>query len=112
MTVGAPCWATCRAVDVLRKRRKTRPLEVDPPASVGGEPETAAIGAELETRLREAIARLPARQAEVFSLYYFSDLPNSQIAAVLGIRPGAAAVALHKARARLQTLLQLEGKAR
>jgi len=113
------CWgamlrrlAARRAVDVLRKRRRTRPLEVDPPAPVGGEPETAALGAELETRFREAVAALPARQAEVFSLYYFGDLTNAQIAGALNITPGAVAVALHKARTRLQTRLNLEEKER
>lgn len=100
--------AARRAVDVLRKRSKTRPLEVDPPAPVGVQPEAVALAAELETRLREGIAALPARQAEVFSLYYFGDLTGAQIAAALNIKPGAVAVALHKARSRLQTRLNIE----
>jgi RNA polymerase sigma-70 factor (ECF subfamily) len=60
---------------------------------------------ELSDRLRQALAQLPRREAEVFCLRYFDELSYQQIADALSIRVGAVATALHKARARLETLL-------
>ena len=74
-------------------------------ASRNGDPEAAAVGKELAERLRRAVAELPEREASVFCLRYFEDLPNQRIAEILSIQPGAVGVALHKARARLEALL-------
>jgi RNA polymerase sigma factor (sigma-70 family) len=52
------------------------------------------------------LAHLPRREAEVFSLRYFGDLANPEIAEALGLTTGAVAVALHKARVRLQEALE------
>jgi DNA-directed RNA polymerase specialized sigma24 family protein len=41
----------------------------------------------------------------VFCLKYFEQLSNTDVGAALGISDGAVRVALHKARAKLQTLL-------
>ncbi len=49
--------------------------------------------------------RVAQREAEVFCLRYFDDLPNQKIAEVLNMQPGAVGVALHKARAKLELLL-------
>jgi RNA polymerase sigma-70 factor (ECF subfamily) len=51
------------------------------------------------------VAQLPPREAAVFCLRYFEDLSYQDIASTLNIRLGAAATALHKARARLEGLL-------
>lgn len=48
---------------------------------------------------------LPDREAEVFCMRYFEGLSNPQIADVLHVRTGAVAVALHKAKAKLETML-------
>jgi RNA polymerase sigma-70 factor (ECF subfamily) len=101
--------ATRRALDLLRKRRKRhRPVSFDsePLAPHSSQPEAAAVATEHVALLRQALAQLPQREAEVFSLRYFGDLSNPEIAELLNIKAGAVAVALHKARARLQTLLQ------
>lgn len=96
--------AACRAVDRLRQRKAILPL--DGLSLAGGiEPDQEAIGHELADRLRHSIAHLPEREASVFCLRYFEDLSNQRIAEVLDISPGAVAVALHKARARLESLL-------
>lgn len=96
--------ATCRALDRLRQRKRTVPLD-GLELFTGDDPEANAIGRELSERLREAMATLPQREATVFCLRYFDDLPNHAIADVLKITPGAVAVALHKARTRLEALL-------
>ena len=50
--------ATCRALDRLRRRQVTVPVEDLPLAAPGG-PEDEAIANELEQRLLGALARLP-----------------------------------------------------
>ena len=106
------CWpallrrlAACRALDRLRQRRPTVSLNGVQVAANGGGPEEAAIGRELAERLRRAVGELPQREATVFCLRYFDDLPNQRIAEILSIQPGAVGVALHKARAKLEALL-------
>jgi RNA polymerase sigma-70 factor (ECF subfamily) len=106
------CWeallrrlAACRALDRLRQRKANVPLDGLPLAGPADSPEAVAIERELSARLRLAVARLPRREAAVFCLRYFEDLSYEQIAETLSIRVGAVATALHKARARLETIL-------
>jgi RNA polymerase sigma-70 factor (ECF subfamily) len=106
------CWeallrrlAACRALDRLRQRRATVPLDGLSLAGSADSPEAVAIERELSARLRVAIAQLPRREATVFCLRYFEDLSYEQIAESLSIRVGAVATALHKARARLESIL-------
>jgi RNA polymerase sigma-70 factor (ECF subfamily) len=97
--------AACRSLDRLRQRKRTTSLhDVDVPGP-GQEPDAALIEQELSDRLRQAIADLPEREAAVFCLRYFEELPNPRIAEILAISAGAVATALHKARARLECLL-------
>jgi RNA polymerase sigma-70 factor (ECF subfamily) len=101
--------ANCRSLDLLRKRRGApagASLMADAPAPDSSRPDAAAVATEAAAALRHALARLPRREAEVFSLRYFADLSNAEIAEALGLTTGAVAVALHKARARLQEALQ------
>jgi RNA polymerase sigma-70 factor (ECF subfamily) len=97
--------ATCRALDRLRQRRQTRRLDGVSLTSDLPAPDAVLLGKELAQRLREAIGRLPPREASVFCLRYFEDLSYLEIAEALRIRAGAVAVALHKARARLEASL-------
>jgi RNA polymerase sigma-70 factor (ECF subfamily) len=60
---------------------------------------------ELAERLRQVLPQLPEREGTVFCLRYFEDLPYQQIADIVDSSPGAVAVALHKARAKLEALL-------
>ncbi len=96
--------AACRALDRLRQRRLSLPLP-DVAIPLSATPDCEAMERELRERLRLAIAELPPREAEVFCLRYFDDLPYDKIAETLGIRRGAVAAALHKARAKLETSL-------
>ena len=69
------------------------------------QPERAAIERELAERLRAAVAQLPDREASVFSLRYFGEMSNTEIAETLEISADAVGVALHKARAKLKEAL-------
>jgi RNA polymerase sigma-70 factor (ECF subfamily) len=97
--------ATCRALDRLRQRRQTVPLNGLPLAAGGPAPDAALLEKELAGRLRQALARLPQREGAVFCMRYFEDLSYQQIAEALHVRVGAVATALHKARAKLETFL-------
>jgi RNA polymerase sigma-70 factor (ECF subfamily) len=97
--------AACRALDRLRRRRPTVELDELALACDADGPEEIAIEHELAERLRQSLAHLPPREATVFCLRYFDDLPYEKIAESLQITTGAAAVALHKARTRLEALL-------
>lgn len=97
--------ATYRSLDRLRQRRTTLPIDRLTLAAPAGGPEAEAIGRELAERLRESIAQLPVREQAVFCLRYFDNLSHREIAEILDISPGAASTALHKGRAKLETLL-------
>ena len=60
------------------------------------------IGRELVDQLREALARMGGRAAEVFALRYFEDFDNNEIARLFDTTPGSVAVTLHRARNRLK----------
>jgi RNA polymerase sigma-70 factor (ECF subfamily) len=102
-----------RAIDRLRQRCAVLPLPLealtfDPVSPESEQPESIAVERELADRLRLAIAKLPDREANVFSLHYLGEMANSQIAETLGISADAVAVALHRARNRLKQLLGLQ----
>jgi RNA polymerase sigma-70 factor, ECF subfamily len=101
--------ATARAVDRLRQRTRhsvheeTSEIEVidhDAP-----QPLDNARGAELSDRLRHALAKLPAKQAEVFSLACIDQWSYEQVAEHLEISVDSVGVLVHRARARLRELL-------
>jgi RNA polymerase sigma factor (sigma-70 family) len=82
---------------VVRRSRSSRAARSGPPERGTGAPEAGAQAfAQLEPGLVTALRALPARQREALVLRYYADLPEAQIAAVMGIRAGAAQ--LHVAR--------------
>src|SRR6266849_4144847 len=58
--------------------------------------------------LTRAVARLDERERELIALRYGADLTARQIATVLGLRPNAVEVALHRALGRLRADLDRE----
>lgn len=55
-----------------------------------------------------AVRALPRRDRALVALYHLEDRPLSEVAEVLGLREGAAKVALHRARRRLAGLLETQ----
>jgi RNA polymerase sigma-70 factor (ECF subfamily) len=104
--------ASSRAIDRLRSRLRHREREeVADLALVSGaegEPSQQAEAAELAGALRWAIAQLPARQAEAFCLHQLADWSYQQIADECGMTANAVGVTVHRARQKLQELLQLK----
>jgi RNA polymerase sigma-70 factor, ECF subfamily len=98
--------AVYRALDRARGRKPAAlPDELAKAATREAGPVEAAVANELSGLLRQALDKLPTREAEVFCLRYFEGLGHTEIAAALGIKSGAVAVALSKARAKLSNLL-------
>lgn len=85
------------AIDVVRRRR---PVSAAAPV-VGSHSEAAAI----REALQVALLALPARQREVVSLFYLSDLSEAEVAHTLGISAGAVKRHLHRAREALRARL-------
>ncbi len=109
--------ATARAIDRLRQRihrssvsTSAMDLTVLPSSAPGPMQEVQTW--ELLAELRKALARLPAREAEVFCLRYLSNMSYRQIAKKLGIKTNTAGVLLLRAKTKLRDILdsQLKNK--
>ena len=94
-------------IDVARRANRAPPR--DDPAfelSAPPAPDTAVSAVEDEARIGRAIATLPAEQARVITLSFFSDKPHSEIAAELDVPLGTVKSRLRLAMNRLRGLLQ------
>lgn len=101
--------ASARAADRLRQRVRIAPREepIDWDTIRGPAPSPGEIveNDELADRLREALARIPSKQAEIFCLQSLEGWSYEEIAAHLGISVDDVGVTLHRARKRLRELL-------
>jgi RNA polymerase sigma factor (sigma-70 family) len=97
----------CRSM--LRRRvdgpRLTEALADGVALMADGDPALAAEVAEVEGRVRAAIAGLPRGQQEAVALFYLAGLTQAEIAERLGTAPGAIKTRLHKARRSLRASL-------
>jgi RNA polymerase sigma-70 factor (sigma-E family) len=82
-------------------RRQLRNAEA---AAVPGADHAVIVGAE-HAALMAALRQLPQRQREVLVLRYWSGLPEAEIAATLGIRPGTVKSAASRALTALENTL-------
>jgi RNA polymerase sigma-70 factor (ECF subfamily) len=96
-----------RRIDVLRRERRPEPDAEDP--MLVGEPEPSAEAhmttAQVQTRIREAMATLPAEQAEVLTLSFYEDIPHSEIAERLDIPLGTVKSRLRLAFRKVKALV-------
>jgi len=101
--------ATARAVDRLRRRyresARAGTVTWDALPHLAPSPPDRAAAAELSQRLREALALLPAKQADVFCLYSLEGWAYAEIAKELKVSVDAVGVLLHRARAKLRAEL-------
>jgi RNA polymerase sigma-70 factor, ECF subfamily len=91
------------SLDVVRSGKDARsvPLDEVPQGDLPRTRQQPETG-ELREHLRSALARLNPREAEIFAMRFFEDLPNQEIARILGISQIHVAVILHRTRTRLQ----------
>jgi RNA polymerase sigma factor (sigma-70 family) len=74
--------------------------------------ESAAPPAEPDDQLWRAVASLPARARMAVALRYVADLPETEVAAAMGVARGTVAATLHHARQRLAAALSVEAPSR
>jgi RNA polymerase sigma-70 factor, ECF subfamily len=88
------------ALDELRRRKRTAPLEVEPVAQ-----EDDLDRALRRAAVRTALATLPARDVELIALKFHAGLDNAEIAHVLGVTVTNAGTRLHRALTKLREIL-------
>ena len=92
----------CRTA--LRRRALGHRLTAyQPPA---GSAEAAVLSREEREEVMRAVRQLPDRQREALVLRFYLDLPDLEIARVMGIRPGTVRSAMHRALKALGHLLE------
>jgi len=98
----------CRSVQ--RKRRRTLPwrAEHDPPVWSAESAESAVIAEHDRREVLAAVARLPLRAREIMALRYYLNLPQDEIAAILGVSRGTVSSTISRALATLGRDLQEE----
>ena len=84
---------TCRSALRRRAIRSRRVLHELPAPSV----EAAVLGGEERVELIRAVDRLPGRQRETLILSYYLDLPDDEIATLMGIGMSSVRSARHRA---------------
>jgi RNA polymerase sigma factor (sigma-70 family) len=74
-----------RSVHRSRRRALRRPVHHDPPVWSA---ESAAMAREDSRQALQAVAALPRRAREILAMRYYLDMPDSEIAAALGVSRG------------------------
>jgi RNA polymerase sigma-70 factor (sigma-E family) len=77
------------------RRRTPAGVDREPPPAVSAE--SAVMAWEERQEIMRAIRQLPPRQREVLVLRYYLDLPDAEIAAVMGIGTSSVRSAAHRA---------------
>lgn len=96
------------SVDLLRRRRRwwrVLPLWSAGQAQTAASAEQHSLDRERGERLRAALARLPKREAQCFSLRYLQGMEIGEIAGSLSLSENNVNVVLHRARRRLEAQL-------
>ncbi|MGH9227762.1 MAG: RNA polymerase sigma factor [Acidimicrobiales bacterium] len=98
-------------VDHHRAAARSRPLDehiTEQIVSTDASPDAVAEAGEMARVLRRSVAGLSARDAAAITLVSTLGLSPAELGAVLGVSPGAAKVALHRARTRLKAALRMQ----
>jgi RNA polymerase sigma-70 factor (ECF subfamily) len=98
------------ALDLLRRRKTAAAEPLDAADAIvgtsrGSSPEAELSARELGHLLRQAMAELTPRAAEIFALRYLEDLNNREIAETMGMSPALVAVILYQSRSKLKQRL-------
>jgi RNA polymerase sigma-70 factor (sigma-E family) len=92
----------CRSA--LRRRALGQRVTMYQPPS--GSAEAAVLSREERQEVMRAVRQLPDRQREALVLRFYLDLPDPEIARIMGIRPGTVRSATHRALKALGHLLE------
>ncbi len=93
-----------------RRERLALRAAVAPDAAAEGTPEDDALLTERRETLLAALAKLWQKDRQVIEYRYFLDLSETEMAEVMGVRPGTVKSRLSRALAKLRPLLaEIEG---
>lgn len=102
--------AVARRVVANRRRSEGRAAALhERLADPAWQPRPAAVSADVDDRVRRALAGLGERDRELLLLIAWEGLRVNEAAKVLGVRAGTLAVRLHRARRRLARVLAEDG---
>ena len=95
------------SLDLLRSRTRLKSVALDEAdnETLAGRfrsPEALHADRELQTLIRQAVARLGKTAGEMFVLRYYEGLDNKEIAVVMETSPLVVGVVLHRARTKLR----------
>jgi len=95
------------SLDLLRSRTRARSVNLDDVDSQNipskqQTPEAEHDERELQTLVRQAVARLGKTAGEMFVLRYYEGLDNREIAVAMNTSPLVVGVVLHRARTKLR----------
>ena len=93
-------WVLKVTANLALRQLKRPDRSTAPPTGLRAEPR-----AEERVDLQSALSRLPRRQREVVFLRYIADLPESEVAAVLGVDVGTVKVHASRGRSTLGRML-------
>jgi RNA polymerase sigma-70 factor (sigma-E family) len=88
------CRSTLRQVQGRRAAGHKLAAAQQPPAVSA---EAAVLSREEREEVMRAVRRLPERQREALVLRFYLDLPEREIARIMGLRPGSVRSATHRA---------------
>lgn len=104
IVVARQCLSNAQRAERRRTRLIGRIIAIDPPtATADDNPAASAVdGTSADARVTTALASLRRDDAEILRLWAWDELTSPQLAVVLGISANAAAIRLHRAKARLK----------
>jgi RNA polymerase sigma-70 factor (ECF subfamily) len=94
-------WTYTVGVNLLRRRARRAAIE----ARLAGRAERWVAPPDLRLDVWDAVRELPRRQREAIALRYVLDLPEAQVASVMGVAVGTASATLATARRALASAL-------
>ena len=100
-----------KSVDLIRKR-KLRFVELEPGWLPDGEPQETVDEADFQYSMdavNVAIAALPDGYRTIFNLYAIEQLPQAEIAQMLGLEHGAVRTQYHRAKTKIKEALKQGG---
>jgi RNA polymerase sigma-70 factor (ECF subfamily) len=99
-------WITTVAWNALRRDLRRRAVASS--ARAADAPPPMLPSAVVDRDLWNAVSQLPPRARTAVALRYIADLPEAEVARMMGIRRGTVAATLHAARAKLAEVLEEE----
>lgn len=100
--------ATNEALSHLRKQKRRRFLQLEDAEQYLSQKIDEALPTDsqaIESKLQQAMVRLPERQRLVFQLRYYDEMPYEEMATLLGLTQGALKASYHHAVKKIEAFV-------